>query len=413
MDVSDPRTELHFSQPVRQIVLMLLVLGLVASGGTLAAPRVLPVFEANPYLNGFILFVFFIGVVGCFWQVAQLITSVRWIERFVGKHDDVMDAKAPRLLAPLATLLRTRGMAMQIGSSSNRSILDSVATRIDEAREFTRYLVNLLIFLGLLGTFYGLATTVPALVDTIRSLAPQDGEEGAAVFGRLMNGLDSQLSGMGVAFGSSLLGLAGSLVVGLLELFAGHGQNRFYREFEEWLSSITRVGFSSGDGDSGSEQSMVAGILDHMAQQMEKMQNIFASAESSRFVVDEKLGRLADALDNMTRRMEASDNVDNGMQRVAEGQHRLVETLQQLDLGDGFDAESRMRLRSMDVQMLRILEEIAAGRQETMAELRADLASLHEPLENMAQLMAGRQSIRQMREKARLASASDGSVQEG
>ncbi|MDC0431536.1 biopolymer transporter ExbB, partial [Paracoccaceae bacterium] len=339
--------------------------------------------------------------------------SVRWIERFVGKHDDAMDAKAPRLLAPLATLLRTRGMAMQIGASSNRSILDSVATRIDEAREFTRYLVNLLIFLGLLGTFYGLATTVPALVDTIRSLAPQDGEEGAAVFGRLMNGLDSQLSGMGVAFASSLLGLAGSLVVGLLELFAGHGQNRFYRELEEWLSSITRVGFSSGDGDSNSEQTMVAGILDHMAQQMEKMQNIFASAESSRFVVDEKLGRLADALDNMTRRMEASDNVNDGMHRVAEGQQRLVETLQQLDLGDGFDAESRMRLRSMDVQMLRILEEIAAGRQETMAELRADLASLHEPLENMAQLMAGRQSIRQMREKARLASASDGPVQEG
>ena len=413
MDLSDPKTELHFSQPIRQIVLMLLVLALVASGGTLAAPRVLPVFEANPYLNGFILFVFFIGVVGCFWQVAQLITSVRWIERFVGKHDDVMDAKAPRLLAPLATLLRTRGMAMQIGASSNRSILDSVATRIDEAREFTRYLVNLLIFLGLLGTFYGLATTVPALVDTIRSLAPQDGEEGAAVFGRLMNGLDSQLSGMGVAFASSLLGLAGSLVVGLLELFAGHGQNRLYREQEAWLSSITRVGFSSGDGDSNTEQTMVAGILDHMAQQMEKMQNIFASAESSRFVVDEKLGRLADALDNMTRQMEASDNVEGGMQRVAEGQQRLVETLQQLDLGDGFDAESRMRLRSMDVQMLRILEEIAAGRQETMAELRADLASLHEPLENMAQLMAGRQSIRQMREKARLASASDGPVQEG
>ena len=413
MDLSDPKTQLHFSQPVRQIVLMLLVLGLVASGGVLAAPRVLPVFEANPYLNGFILFVFFIGVVACFWQVAQLITSVRWIERFVGKNDDVIDAKAPRLLAPLATLLRTRGMAMQIGASSNRSILDSVATRIDEAREFTRYLVNLLIFLGLLGTFYGLATTVPALVETIRSLAPQDGEEGAAVFSRLMNGLDSQLSGMGVAFASSLLGLAGSLVVGLLELFAGHGQNRFYRELEEWLSSITRVGFSSGDGDSGSEQSMVAGILDHMAQQMEKMQNIFASAESSRFGVDEKLGRLADALDSMTRRMEASDNVNDGMLRVAEGQNRLVETLQKLDLGDGFDAESRMRLRSMDVQMLRILEEISAGRQETMAELRADLAALHEPLENMAQLMAGRQSIRQMREKARLATASDGPVQEG
>ena len=413
MDFSDPKAQLHFSQPVRQIALMLLVLALVASGGVLAAPRVLPVFEANPYLNWFILFVFLIGVVACFWQVAQLITSVRWIERFVRKKDDVIHAKAPRLLAPLATLLRTRGIDMQIGAASNRSILDSVATRIDEAREFTRYLVNMLIFLGLLGTFYGLATTVPALVDTIRSLAPQDGEEGVEVFSRLMNGLESQLSGMGVAFASSLLGLAGSLVVGLLELFAGHGQNRFYRELEEWLSSITRVGFSSGDGDGSSEQNMVAGILDHMGQQMEKMQTIFSSAESGRAVVDEKLTRLVDSFESMTRRMDSSDNYNDVMNRVADGQQRLVETLQSLDVGDGFDAESRMRLRSMDVQMLRILEEIAAGRQETMAELRADLAALHQPLENMAQLMAGRQSIRQMREKVRQPAPPDLPGQEG
>ena len=413
MDFSDPKAQLHFSQPVRQIALMLLVLALVASGGVLAAPRVLPVFEANPYLNWFILFVFLIGVVACFWQVAQLITSVRWIERFVRKKDDVIHAKAPRLLAPLATLLRTRGIDMQIGAASNRSILDSVATRIDEAREFTRYLVNMLIFLGLLGTFYGLATTVPALVDTIRSLAPQDGEEGVEVFSRLMNGLESQLSGMGVAFASSLLGLAGSLVVGLLELFAGHGQNRFYRELEEWLSSITRVGFSTGDGDGSSEQNMVAGILDHMGQQMEKMQTIFSSAESGRAVVDEKLTRLVDSFESMTRRMDSSDNYNDVMNRVADGQQLLVETLQSLDVGDGFDAESRMRLRSMDVQMLRILEEIAAGRQETMAELRADLAALHQPLENMAQLMAGRQSIRQMREKARQPAPPDLPGQEG
>jgi DNA repair ATPase RecN len=213
---------------------------------------------------------------------------------------------------------------------------------------------------------------------------------------------------MGVAFASSLLGLAGSLVVGLLELFAGHGQNRFYRELEEWLSSITRVGFSSGDGDGSSEQNMVAGILDHMGQQMEKMQTIFSSAESGRAVVDEKLTRLVDSFESMTRRMDSSDNYNDVMNRVADGQQRLVETLQSLDVGDGFDAESRMRLRSMDVQMLRILEEIAAGRQETMAELRADLAALHQPLENMAQLMAGRQSIRQMREKARQSAPPDG-----
>ena len=108
-----------------------------------------------------------------------------------------------------------------------------------------------LIFLGLLGTFYGLATTVPAVVDTIRSLAPSDDDSGVEIFGRLMTGLEAQLGGMGTAFASSLLGLAGSLVVGLLDLFTGHGQNRFYRELEEWLSTITTVGLSSAEGAGG------------------------------------------------------------------------------------------------------------------------------------------------------------------
>jgi len=149
----------QFSQPVRQVTLMLLALGLTGFGAFVALPRVLPVFQANPYLNGFILFVFVIGVVACFWQLVQLIGSVRWIERFAAESADL--GKAPQLLAPLATLLRARGARSQINASSTRSILDSVATRIDEAREITRYIVNMLIFLGLLGTFYGLATTVP------------------------------------------------------------------------------------------------------------------------------------------------------------------------------------------------------------------------------------------------------------
>ncbi len=146
-----------------------------------------------------------------------------------------------------------RGTQLQIGASSSRSILDSIATRIDEARDITRYIVNLLIFLGLLGTFFGLATTVPAVVETIRSLAPGEGEGGVEVFNRLMTGLEEQLGGMGTAFSSSLLGLAGSLVVGLMELFAGHGQNRFYRELEEWLSTITKLSYASGDGEDASE----------------------------------------------------------------------------------------------------------------------------------------------------------------
>lgn len=385
MDPPDRKVEPYFSHPIRQILLMLVVLGLTGVLCYFALPSVLPVFQANPYLNGFIVFVFLIGVLACFGQVFSLISSVKWIENFAMERDGVDMSSAPTLLAPLAALLGTRSARSQIGTTSTRSILDSVATRIDEGREITRYLVNLLIFLGLLGTFYGLATTVPALIETIQSLAPQDGEGGIDVFTRLMTGLEAQLGGMGVAFASSLLGLAGSLIVGLLELFAGHGQNRFYRELEEWLSTITRVSFSSGDGEVGMEQSAIASVLDHMSQQMQALQAMFAQSADSRTVVDEKLGRLADALETMTDRMEAQAPTTEALLRVAEGQERLIHALELRHEGDGgMDAESRMRLRSIDVQMLRILEEISAGRQETMAELRTDLAVLTKQLSHIA-----------------------------
>ncbi|MBK0326354.1 biopolymer transporter ExbB [Rhodobacteraceae bacterium F11138] len=364
----EPRPQ--FSQPVRQILMMLTALGLAGFGVFVALPRVLPVFEANPYLNGFIVFVFVIGVLATFYQVLQLIGSVRWIERFAS--GEAHDGVPPQLLAPLASLLRSRGARMQLSSSSTRSILDSVATRIDEERDITRYIVNLLIFLGLLGTFYGLATTVPAVVETIRSLAPQEGEEGLAVFNRLMSGLEKQLGGMGVAFASSLLGLAGSLIVGLLELFAGHGQNRFYRELEEWLSSITRVGFSSGE-DGGVDSNAISGVMDHMAEQMESLQSMFTQSDASRAAVDQKLGALVDAIGEMNNRMDQNDSIATALDRVAVGQETLIEALRAQGPGEGMDAESRMRLRSIDVQMLRILEEISAGRQESLAELRKDI----------------------------------------
>lgn len=382
MDQPGSEAELNFTQPYSQVFTMAVVLGLTGLGVFVAAPRVLPVFIQNPWLNGFILFVFFIGVLACFWQVYQLVQSVRWIENFRDPGTPISQVQAPRLLAPLATLLRSRGVRMQISASSTRSILDSVATRIDEAREITRYIVNLLIFLGLLGTFYGLATTVPAIVETIGNLSPRPGESGGDVFARLQEGLQTQMGGMGVAFASSLLGLAGSLVVGLLELFASHGQNRFYRELEEWLSSFTRVGFS--EGESSGEQDVVAGVLDHMAGQMDSLREMFAEGETSRTAVDLKLGQVADALERMAERIEAQAPSTSALLRVADGQERLIETLEKAEAGEGLDAESRMRLRSMDVQMLRILEEISAGRQESMAELRTDLSHIARALENLA-----------------------------
>ncbi|MFD1911710.1 biopolymer transporter ExbB [Halodurantibacterium flavum] len=381
------QAEPYFSQPVRQIVMMLIVVALTCTGAYLAYPQVSSVFLANVWLNGFIFFVFLLGVATCFWQVLTLISSVNWIEGFAAERPGHQLTRAPTLLAPLAALLRSRGARRQISATSARSILDSVATRIEELRDITRYIVNLLIFLGLLGTFYGLATTVPAVVETIRSLSPGPEDSGIAVFDRLMTGLESQLGGMGTAFSSSLLGLAGSLVVGLLELFAGHGQNRFYRELEEWLSTITRLSLAGTEGE-GVDQAALAGVIDNMAEQIDILQTIHAESHASRSELEGKLTMLASAIEGLSRQMEAGGGGVAALERVAEGQDRLIRAIAEGGGADGMDAEARMRLRSIDVQLLRIYEEMAAGRQETVADLRSDISVLTKSVRQLSRTTA-------------------------
>ena len=174
-----------FSQPVRQIVTMMVVTALVIFGAWYVHDQVAEIVQTNPALNGLIGLVFLLGIATCFWQVLILIQSVSWIEDFARARPGHEGTVPPSLLAPLASLLRSRRGAT-ISSTSSRSIQESVESRIEESRDITRYLINLLVFLGLLGTFWGLATTVPAVVDTIRSLAPQEGESGLDVFGKLM-----------------------------------------------------------------------------------------------------------------------------------------------------------------------------------------------------------------------------------
>ena len=371
---SEHEVELRFSQPIRQVLLMLSVLVLTSLGTVVAAPRVMAVFTANLWLNGFILFVFFVGLISCFVQVVQLIKSVRWIEEFVNKTDKGA-VKAPQLLAPLAALLRSRGTSIQISSSSSQSILESVSTRVEEAREITRYIVNLLIFLGLLGTFYGLATTVPALVETIRSLAPQEGETGFEVFTRLMSGLEGQLSGMGVAFASSLLGLAGSLVVGLLELFAGQAQNRFYRELEEWLSTITSFNLTVDDRNSSAENIALMGIFERLGNQLQLMEQILDKDQTAKVLTNHDL---ADMQDKFIKNIEENrSNTNVLLESFNQSQKQIVDFLKSKETAEGgIDAESRMRLRSIDVQMLHISEEIAVGRQEAIKAIREEIANL-------------------------------------
>ena len=377
---SEQEVELHFSQPLRQVVLMLSVLALTSVGTVVAAPRVMAVFTANLWLNGFILFVFLVGLISCFVQVFQLIQSVRWIEKFINKPDKG-SVKAPQLLAPLAALLRSRGASIQISASSSQSILESVSTRVEEAREITRYIVNLLIFLGLLGTFYGLATTVPALVETIRSLAPKEGETGFEVFTRLMSGLEGQLSGMGVAFASSLIGLAGSLVVGLLELFAGQAQNRFYRELEEWLSTITSFNLTVDEHNSSSENTALMGVLKRLGDQIELMERILNKDQGRIGKNDQELAVIQDKFIKVFE--ENRSNMEGLLENFNKSQKQLLDFLKSKEMTEGgIDAESRMRLRSIDVQMLHISEEIAVGRQEAIKAIREEVANLAKSLQS-------------------------------
>ncbi|SFJ34934.1 biopolymer transporter ExbB [Jannaschia pohangensis] len=382
------QTETQFSQPIRQIVYMMAVLVAVGGATFLAYPTVAPIFSANPWLNGTIILVFVLGVMACFAQVFQLFSSVSWIEGFAESRDGHDLTRPPGLLAPLASMLRQRSAKSQISSTSSRSILDSVGARMEEARDITRYIVNTLIFLGLLGTFWGLATTVPAVVDTIRNLNPENGEGGVAVFSRLIGGLEEQLAGMGTAFASSLLGLAGSLVVGLLELFAGHGQNRFYREMEDWLSSITRVGLVGDGGEETIDQYSLAAVLDHMNYQMESLQEMFQKAESGRLAADTKMGALGDAVAAMAMNMESGGATTQALDRIATGQEQIIEVLSGTMGsggmgGDGLDAESRMRLRSIDVQLLKVFEEMQQGRQSSIDDLRGDIGALTRTLRHL------------------------------
>jgi hypothetical protein len=366
--------EVEFSQPVRQIAFMLAALAAVGAIGWFLYSPIATVFQANIYLNGLILAVFVIGVVACFLSVAQLSASVSWIEGFAADRAGHEFAEPPRLMASLSALLRDSRSRLALSATSTRSILDSVATRLDETRDITRYIGNLLIFLGLLGTFWGLSNTVPAVVDTIRSLAPEDGESGGLVFDRLMAGLEDQLGGMGTAFASSLLGLAGSLVIGLLELFAGHAQNRFFRELEEWLSSITRVG--AGDGG---DQSLSATLIEQNAAQIESLGDLLIKSEGKREAFEARLAELTDSVSRLAGALAAAEPA-----RDAERQTAVLERIAMLlerrpaAAEDGFadDADVRARLRSIDRQLLRLLDEVASGRQDAVADLRGDLHAL-------------------------------------
>ena len=237
------------SRPRPYVTRMVLFVVIVAFAAAILFPQIEVAFMANPLLNGLIVFVLAVGILYAFRQVLSINPEVRWVNEFRRADPGLTIPAAPRLLAPMATMLGDRKGRMQLNAMSMRSILDSLGSRLDEQREISRYVIGLLIFLGLLGTFWGLLSTVASVAGTIQSLNVETAEA-ATVFTNLKAGLDGPLRGMGTAFSSSLFGLAGSLVLGFLDLQAGQAQNRFYNELEEWLSTVTSLSEANPDNPS-------------------------------------------------------------------------------------------------------------------------------------------------------------------
>ncbi len=226
------------SSPRIFLVRMLVFLVLCALVGVVLYRQILNAFMANPGLNGLIVGVLVIGILLSFRQVLRLFPEVAWVNSFRLADPGIAVERPPVLLAPMAALLGDRLGRMAISTPMMRGILDSIATRLDEARDLSRYLTGLLIFLGLLGTFWGLIETVGSVGKVVDTLKP--GGDPASVFETLREGLAAPLGGMGIAFSSSLFGLAGSLVLGFLDLQMSQAQNRFYTDLEDWLSTTVQ-----------------------------------------------------------------------------------------------------------------------------------------------------------------------------
>ncbi len=229
---------LKLSSPRIFLIRMMVFLILCALVMIVLYKQIWTAFLANPGLNALIIGVLIIGVLLAFRQVIRLFPEVDWVNGFRLADPGLAVERPPVLLAPMATLLGDRMGRMAISSTMMRGILNSIAARLDEARDMSRYMTGLLVFLGLLGTFWGLIETVGSVGSVINTLKP--GGDAGAVFEALKEGLAAPLSGMGISFSSSLFGLAGSLVLGFLDLQTSQAQNRFYTDLEDWLSTTVR-----------------------------------------------------------------------------------------------------------------------------------------------------------------------------
>ena len=376
--------------PRRYLTRMLIFLAAVAAVIASLSPELHSAFTANPGLNGLIIGVLLLGIIYSFRQVIVLNREVVWLDNFRTGRPGTSAETAPRLLAPMAAMLGERKGRFSLSAIALRSVLDGISARLEESRDLSRYLIGLLIFLGLLGTFWGLLGTITKVGSVISGLGIASGDINA-VFGDLKQGLQAPLGDMAVAFSSSLFGLAGSLVLGFLELQAGQAQHRFFNDLEDWLAGQTRLAStgSLGEGDH-SVPAYVQALLEQTADSLENLQRTLNRSEEARIAAHDNISSLTDKLGTLTDHMRTEQNL---MLKLAETQLELKPVLARLaeaarDGGLGFDNATRANIRNIDVHMARLLEEMATGRTEMVSELRSELRVLSRTLAAIAEKSA-------------------------
>src|SRR5690242_700242 len=290
---SDP---LKLSSPRIFLFRMLVFVVLCGLVAFLLHKQIQVAFLANPGLNALILGVLAIGTILSFRQVTRLYPEISWVNNFRLADPGLAVDRPPTLLAPMAAILGSRVGRMAVSTQLMRSILDSIATRLDEARDISRYMTGLLVFLGLLGTFWGLIETVGSVGGVIQNL--KVGGDAASMFDSLRDGLAAPLGGMGISFSSSLFGLAGSLVLGFLDLQSGQAQNRFYTDLEDWLSTTVR--------DLADEPQAMAGagvgMTTDLREALDRVREAIAETSSSKASTS-AMANLAEAIQAMVHHM--------------------------------------------------------------------------------------------------------------
>jgi hypothetical protein len=371
------------TRPQRYLVHMVVFLVIVTGVCVALAPHLKDAFLANAALNGMILGVLIFGILYIFRQVLMLRPEINWLEHLRRESQGglifpgtLSQDRPPRLLAPMATMIGEKRGKLSLSTMSMRTLLDGIQSRIEEGHDLSRYLIGLLIFLGLLGTFWGLLTTVNAVGETIAGLSGITADP-ALMFEDLKSGLSRPLSGMGTAFSSSLFGLAGSLVLGFLELQAGQAHNRFVNDLEEWLSGVTKLG---GGGFGEGEQSVPAyiqALLERTADSLDTLQRTISRGEEDRVQANRNLSQLTERLGMLGDQMRNEQDV---LLRLADSQAELkplFERIADLDMSTlKLDDATRGHIRNLDVHLERLLGETAKGRDHTVQEIRSEIRLL-------------------------------------